>query len=522
MTSPADTRPDTASPAVPAVAALALLVVLAVAFGPALAGMRATWDSTPMYSFGYIVPLISAFMIWRRRDILARLRATPARISGTVVVLGAAAVLVGARLGGVQVVEQGAFLLALAGIVLLLWGRAVMHAVWFALAYLVLMVPFWEGLTEPLHLPFQQLSANLGIRMLQVIGIPSYREGLYLFLPNVTLEVARACSGVNYLVAILALGLPLGYLYLPTVWRRVLLLAMAIGVAAVSNSLRVALIGVLSYLEVGSPLHGPGHVLHGVFVSGIGYVVLLVGLRVLSPKTPATTAAGAAGPATAATPPPPGRFDLRAILPPAGLTLAATAVFASTTAFLAFYQPRPVPLADALATLPDRLGDWTTSGLGGSETWWRGADDELRRRYSRGTAGGVDVAVAYFATQRQGRELAGQEAGPLHLAATGDDIRLADGSRINAIRLTTPAGVRPGLFWYEVDGQPLTSPRAVKVRTTWNTLRHRRSNGTMVVLLGPAAPTVGPGEFVALRELADALHGALARTSPARAAAHRP
>ena len=125
-----------------------------------------------------------------------------------------------------------------------------MHAVWFALAYLVLMVPFWEGLTEPLHLPFQQLSANLGIRMLHVVGIPSYREGLYLFLPNVTLEVARACSGVNYLVAILALGLPLGYLYLPTVWRRVLLLAMAIGVAAISNSLRVALIGVLSYLEI--------------------------------------------------------------------------------------------------------------------------------------------------------------------------------------------------------------------------------------------------------------------------------
>ena len=99
--------------------------------------------------------------------------------------------------------------------------------------------------------------------MLQVVGIPAYREGLYLFLPNVTLEVARACSGVNYLVAILALGLPLGYLYLPTVWRRVLLLTMAIGVAAISNSLRVALIGVLSYLEIGSPLHGPGHVLHG-------------------------------------------------------------------------------------------------------------------------------------------------------------------------------------------------------------------------------------------------------------------
>ena len=508
MRSPVNSGPAAAELAWPAVAFVALVVALAVAFGPALAGMRETWDSTPMYSFGYIVPLISAFMIWRRRDTLAAVRTAPAWASGTVVVLGAAALLVGARLGGVQVVGQGAFLLALAGIVLLLWGRAVMLAVWFPLAYLVLMVPFWENLTEPLHLPFQQLSANLGVRMLQVVGIPSHRDGLYLFLPNVTLEVARACSGVNYLVAILALGLPLGYLYLPTIWRRVLLLAIAIGVAAISNSLRVALIGILSYLDVGSPLHGPGHVLHGVFVSGIGYVVLLIGLRVLSPKTSASDPAPAVS------------VGLRAVLPPAGPALTASAVFAGAAVFLAVHQPRPVPLPIALASVPDRLGSWTTSGLGGSETWWNGADNELRRRYSRGPLGPVDVTVAYFAAQRQGRELAGQEAGRLHLAITADDVRLSDGSRINAISLKAPAGSRAGLFWYEIDGQPLTSLRAVKVHTTWNTLLHRRSNGTMVVLLGPPTPAAGPAEFGALRELADALRGALASTPALRAVAH--
>ena len=181
-----------------------------------------------------------------------------------------------------------------------------------------------------------------------------------------------------------------------------------------------------------------------------------------------------------------------------------------------------MPLANALANLPDCLGGWTTSGLGGSETWWSSADDELRRRYSRGTAGPVDVAVAYFATQQQGRELAGQEAGRLHLAITADDVRLADGSRIDAIRLKTLDGPRPGVFWYEIDGQPLTSPRDVKIRTTWNTLRHRRSNGAMVVLLGPTAPAAGPDDFGPLRELADALHGALATTSAPRAVAHRP
>ena len=52
-------------------------------------------------------------------------------------------------------------------------------------------------------------------------------------------------------------------------------------VAALSNGLRVALIGVLAY-QFDAPLHGPVHMLHGLFVAAIGYVVLFAGLRWLA------------------------------------------------------------------------------------------------------------------------------------------------------------------------------------------------------------------------------------------------
>ena len=51
-----------------------------------------------------------------------------------------------------------------------------------------------------------------------------------------TIEVARACSGVNYLVAVLALGLPLAYLYLRSWWRRVVLIVAALLIAALSTA----------------------------------------------------------------------------------------------------------------------------------------------------------------------------------------------------------------------------------------------------------------------------------------------
>jgi EpsI family protein len=491
------------------VALVALVAAAGLAFGPAVSGMRETWDATPMYSFGYIVPVIAAFVIWKRRGLLAGASPAPAVVPGALTLAAAAALLAAGRLGGVQVAEQAAFVLALPGVVLVLWGAAVLRTVWFALAYLVLMIPFWEGLTEPLHLPFQQLSANLGIRMLHVVGVPAYREGLYLYLPNVTLEVARACSGVNYLVAILALGAPLGYLYLPTIARRVLLLAVATAVAAISNSLRVALIGVLSYLDIGSPLHGPGHVLHGVFVSGIGYVVLLAGLRVLGTRE------------SAEGPPRPGG-GLRRLMPAAPMALGVAGALALTAAFLAIYQPQPVARPLPLAQVPDRLGDWTASGLGGHDAWWHRPDDELRRQYRRDGAGPIDVAVAYYATQRQGRELAGQEAGPLHRAVTDAGVALEDGALVNAIRLETPHGARAGLFWYEVEGRPLTTARAVKIHTTWSAVRHRRSNGSLVVLLAPDRTEARPDDYDHLRELAGALRRALAAGAAGTAATHSP
>ena len=59
----------------------------------------------------------------------------------------------GGQLAGVQVAEQFAFLAALVSVTLLVFGLPTFRKTWVALAYLLLMVPFWDAFTEPLHLP---------------------------------------------------------------------------------------------------------------------------------------------------------------------------------------------------------------------------------------------------------------------------------------------------------------------------------------------------------------------------------
>ncbi len=168
--------------------------------------MVGMWDATPMYSFGYIVPFVSAYLLWSRRDALARISPQPALSIGVPVVALGLGFSLAATWAASRLPSSSRSWSRCAVRSLILFGARFFRRSWMALAYLLLMVPFWDAFTEPLHLPFQRFSADLGVQMLRVVGIPAYHEGVMLYLPNITLEVARACSGVNYLVAVLALG----------------------------------------------------------------------------------------------------------------------------------------------------------------------------------------------------------------------------------------------------------------------------------------------------------------------------
>ena len=133
-----------------------LAAALAYAHAAALVGMKAMWDGTPMYSFGYIVPFVSAYLVWSRRSALAAISPKPAWIPGLLALAAALVLLLGGHVGGVLIAQQAAFVCSLVAVVLLVWGTATLRTVWMALAYLLLIVPFWDAFTEPLHMPFQR------------------------------------------------------------------------------------------------------------------------------------------------------------------------------------------------------------------------------------------------------------------------------------------------------------------------------------------------------------------------------
>ena len=178
------------------------------------------------------------------------------------------------EIGGVATLSEISLLGMIVGLVLLLGGTAYLRVLGFPITYLAFMLPILEDLVAPLHWPLQLITAQQGVTILQMLGFPALVEQQYVVLPHITLEVAGVCSGVNYLISIAAIGLPLAYLALRKLWSRVALILLAVAIGWMANWLRVVLIGVWTSWG-GEGLHGPFHILQGMFVAWVGWCSLL-------------------------------------------------------------------------------------------------------------------------------------------------------------------------------------------------------------------------------------------------------
>ena len=269
--------------------------VFVAAFRDVIAGLVSQWESNDAFSHGWLIAPMSAYIAWSRRDRLARAGVKPAIVSGALGLLVAVLALQVGRVIGVLGIQQLAMLLAITSLVVLLLGWRALRALWFPIAYLLFMMPVWDVATERLHFPFQLLSAQLGTGFLRLFAVPVYLENNFIHLPNITLEVARVCSGVNYLIAILALAVPLAYLTLRSRARQLALLLFGIAAGFFFNALRVAAIGFFSYHQLSEYTHGPWHIFQGLSAALVGYVAIFAFWGVLSRREGRATRTGAPG-----------------------------------------------------------------------------------------------------------------------------------------------------------------------------------------------------------------------------------
>lgn len=225
---------------------LLLIAAMALLYAPVIRLLVWQWYNDPDYSHGFIVPILSAYLIWTRRDKLRQLRRRPSAW-GMVIVLGSLSLLFLGSLGAELSLTRLSLLGTICGMIVYFAGGAVLRALTFPMAFLLFAIPIPAVVYNEIVFPLQFLASKFATRALEMLNLfPVMREGNVLVLPHMSLEVVEACSGIRSLMSLLALAAGYGYVVERSVLVRWFLVLAMIPLAIISNGTRVMITAIMA------------------------------------------------------------------------------------------------------------------------------------------------------------------------------------------------------------------------------------------------------------------------------------
>ena len=470
------------------VAAGAALLIL---FHRDAAQIVTIWWTSSTYNHALLIPPILFWLVWQRRLELARL--TPAAwwpgvafagLGGLAWLLGEAAGVDFARHAGLVFMLQGAVAACL--------GKAVARGLAFPLFFALFLIPVGEEIV-PL---MQTVTAKIAMTLLGWSGVPAHIEGVFISTPTGYFEVAAACAGVKFLIAMAAYGALVAHVCFRSWTRRALFMAAAVVIPVLANGVRA--FGTIYIAERTSVDFAVGvdHVVYGwLFFAIVIAALMAVGWPFFDRKvgepwldSSRATEGSAAAPVNRVA----AALVAIAALPLGWSSLVAASGIEPAPTAIAF--PR-VPGWQQVAPPPDRR--W--------QPHFAGADIVRVARYRDGAGREVDLAVAIFASQSEGRELVafGQgAAGPESGWAWAADARAPADGRAEII--ASHGRTREVVSFYRVGDRLTGSAMAVKIETMKIRLLGGPQRAVAVLVSAEA-----PGSGLSARPAIDAFLAAL-------------
>lgn len=468
--------------------AAALCAVLLIHYATA-AAIVGVWMRSDTFAHGFVIPPIVGWMIWRRRRRLSALPVRPAP-AALLALTALGALWLPSELANVQVLQQYLFALMLVATVPAVLGIAHARALSYPLCYLLLAVPFGEILIPPLI----EFTAQCTVFLLQLTGIPVFRENNYLSLPSGNWSVVDACSGLRYLIASLALGAMYADMTYRGARRRLLFIAVSAVVPVFANALRAFMIVLIGHWSNMTLAIGIDHLIYGwVFFGVVSALLFWVGAR----WRDVDHGDAGAPPATPAPAPVPGVSARLAPSSPAGFVRMALAVAAVTAIWPVLAQlalrpgppddDPPSPLVVAPPPAPWRAApmadtDWHALHMGRPQRWSANYDDGRRT---------VSLQLTWYRHQSRRSELLApvrRDVAPglprwSEISAVQRDIAVGD--RAFAVRQSVEqaAGVKLLVWrWYRQDGVDTASPQWLKLMLAKSKLLGDDDGGAEIVL----------------------------------------
>ncbi|MCK0070437.1 exosortase A [Kordiimonas laminariae] len=210
------------------------------------------------FSHGLIIPFVSAWLIWMRREALSTLEPV-FWVPGMLVFVLVSLAWLGSQVLEIYVIGHISLIAGIQALALMCFGPVVYRNILFPSLFLFLMVPFGEQLIPPL----QNMTAQMAIFMLDVLGVEYEADGVLITLSSGIYEVARACAGIKFLFTCLVTGVLLANLCYKSWKGRVIIVLVSAILPVFANALRVLGILLISEATDQKFAKGVDHIVYG-------------------------------------------------------------------------------------------------------------------------------------------------------------------------------------------------------------------------------------------------------------------
>ena len=442
-------------------------------------------------SYGMLVPMVVAYIIWDSRERLARVPLQSSASGLLVVLLGVLFYWLG-ELGGEYYSLNLSLWFVVVGLCLLHWGWPKVKEIFFALFMMLTMFPFPAIVNNQITLRLKLLSSQVGVKLLHLYGMPAYREGNLIDLGFTQLQVVDACSGLRYLFPIIIMGLLLGYFFRLPLWKWALLVILTVPVIILNNGLRIAATGVLFQFFGPVVAEGFFHDFAGWFTFMTAFVLLLPIVLVLrrgrrrGENTSSTVSSGIVRPASAAV-----------------TALSLILLVGSLAASQGVEFRENIPLKKSLSQFPLQLDSWQGQARYMDSIYLTALDlsDYTMVDFRDREGNHIDFYVAYYESQRKGEAIHSPSS---CLPGGGWELTNSRDLHLDVEGSKTPVTIRRtemqmgdyrqlAYYWFLQRGRYLTNAYELKFYGFWDALTKRRTDGALVRLI----TEIRPGESVA-------------------------
>jgi exosortase len=259
-----------------------VVILLFAAYTPTIIWMWDRWFAeNSYYGHGILVPLVSLYLVWRKREDLKKLPPQPSPWGFRLFILGIIIFWISAILH-VYFTSGFSMLIVMAGLVLHFYGKKALGEIRFPLLFLVFMVPLPLILVAFICFKLKIIAAHLATFILNRIGLPAIQLSSIIKMAHSNVLVEDSCGGLRSLISLTALGCIFAYRLRIRLMKKMLLFASAIPIAVITNACRIVFLSAVGEIWGTEFTQGFLHDLSGYLVFVFAFLMLYAVKKLLT------------------------------------------------------------------------------------------------------------------------------------------------------------------------------------------------------------------------------------------------